>query len=275
MSRVEMEEFLRSAEVTGRKTLGVGVTGSERLKLSDGSVEHDAHLQSVNSTRKKFTTGGRTYLNFRDSYKYNIAAYRLDRMLDLGMAPVSVERRLDGEWAAVSWWVDDVQMMELDRIEKGLQPPDGAEWSRQVRRARLFTQWIGNVDANSTNILITDDWDIRLVDFTRAFRRDRVKTSRLPSRIERGLFERLRELTVEGLAGELGDHLTRPELTSLIARRDEIVRHYEELISRRGEAVVLLDATEPTFKPADRVAAADGHFLPGISFGSGDETIVR
>ena len=42
MSRVEMEEFLRSAEVTGRKTLGVGVTGSERLRLSDGSVEHDA-----------------------------------------------------------------------------------------------------------------------------------------------------------------------------------------------------------------------------------------
>ena len=111
MSRIEMEEFLRSAEVRGRKKLGVGVTGSERLKLWDGSVEHYAHFQSVNSTRKKFTTGGRTYLNFRDSYKYNVAAYRLDRMLGLGMAPVSVERRLKGQWAAVSWWVDDVQML--------------------------------------------------------------------------------------------------------------------------------------------------------------------
>ena len=275
MSRVEMEEFLRSAEVRGRKKLGVGVTGSQRLKLSDGTVEHDAHFQSVDSTRRKFTAGGRTYLNFRDSYKYNIAAYRLDRMLGLDMAPVSVERRLDGEWAAVSWWVDEVQMMEIDRIEKGLQPPDGVKWSRQVRRARLFTQWIGNVDANATNILITNEWDLRLIDFTRAFRSNRVDLAKLPSRIERDLFERLQELTVAELEGELGDLLTRPEFKSLIARRGEIVRYYSDLISQRGEAIVLLEATEPTSSLAGRVATADGHFLPGITFRSDDEVIVR
>jgi len=91
----------------------------------------------------------------------------------------------------------------------------------QVRRARLFSQWIGNVDANATNILITNNWDLRLIDFTRAFRRDRVNVSKLPSRIERVLFDRLSE----DLQGELGDQLSRPELKSLIARRDDIVRH--------------------------------------------------
>jgi tetrahydromethanopterin S-methyltransferase subunit H len=102
-----------------------------------------------------------------------------------------------------------------------------------------------------------------------------VNVSKLPSRIERVLFDRLSELTVADLQGELGDQLSRPEIKSLIARRDDIVRHYSDLIIERGEAIVLLEETEPTSSFAGRVATAAGRFLPGITFGSGDEIIVR
>ncbi len=52
-----------------------------------------------------FTSAFGTELNFRDSYKYNIAAYRLGRLLGLDMIPPSVERKVGGTYTAVIWWI--------------------------------------------------------------------------------------------------------------------------------------------------------------------------
>ena len=40
----------------------------------------------------EFKSNRGTEFNFRDSWRYNVAAYRLDRLLELGMIPPSVER---------------------------------------------------------------------------------------------------------------------------------------------------------------------------------------
>ncbi len=170
LSRAEMENFLLTAEVVERRSLSVGITGSERATLTDGRLTHDAHIQIVDVWKLSYTTSQGTELNFRDSYTYNIAAYRLDKLLDLRMVPVSVERKVGGETAAVTWWVDDVLMMERDRFLKKIQPPELTSWNDQMYQVRAFNALVYNTDPNLGNVLITKDWKLWMVDFTRAFR---------------------------------------------------------------------------------------------------------
>lgn len=116
-SDAEKEQFLLTAKIVKSKRLDIGVTGSLRATLSDGKVTHDAHIQTVNVRKRKHESAAGVEYAFRDSFKFNIAAYRLDRLIGLGMVPVSVEREFKGEPAAFTWWVDDVMMMEKDRYQ--------------------------------------------------------------------------------------------------------------------------------------------------------------
>jgi hypothetical protein len=97
----QQREFLRSAEVVSSRPIGKGITGSLRLTLSDGKITHDAAFQSIDDRasdedrRQMRRRAGE--LNFVDSYKYNIAAYEIARLLGVDdMMPVTVPRRYQG-----------------------------------------------------------------------------------------------------------------------------------------------------------------------------------
>src|SRR5690242_20674569 len=64
-SRAEMEQFLMNAEVVQRKALGQGVTNSEKAVLSDGKLQHEAHIQSIDVQNNTFTSSRGTELNFK------------------------------------------------------------------------------------------------------------------------------------------------------------------------------------------------------------------
>ena len=244
LSDAEKEEFLRTAKVVDRTGLDVGITRSERASLDDGSLTHDAHIQTIDQFRRGATTLRRSIeVNFQDSYKFNIAAYRLDRLINLNMVPVSVERRVNRTKAAVTWWVDDVQMMELDRHEKKIRPPDVSAWNDQMYNVRVFTELIFNTDPNLGNLLITDDWQIRLIDFTRAFRRSKRlrPTKNFGPRIDRRVYEGLQDLDQETLKRVMDGLLTRPQIAGLLARRDIIVEYFDGEIAKKGEAAVICD----------------------------------
>lgn len=238
----EMEQFLQTATIGKAKRNSVGVTGSLRATLEDGAFSHDAHIQTVDVFKQRFDTPEAVEINFHDSYRYNIAAYRLDRLIGLNMVPVSVARKIDGKKASVTWWVDDVQMMEVTRVQQGTLPPDPAAWNDQMYQMRVFTQLVSNSDLNQGNVLITSDWTIRLVDFTRAFRV--FKKLRDPGqlvRIDRRLYEGLRQLDKKTLKTELGDLLSELEINALLARRDEIVGQFEAKARQMGEAAAFCD----------------------------------
>jgi hypothetical protein len=57
-------------------------------------------VQTVDIRKPVFQTDRGSELNFRDSYKYNIAAYEIAKMLDIDTVPVSVERKIHGQLAA-------------------------------------------------------------------------------------------------------------------------------------------------------------------------------
>ena len=242
LSDAEAEKFLLEAKIIRSRGVSTGITGTRRATLSDGRLTHDASIQTVDIRKMSFQTARGTELNFRDSYRYNIAAYRLDRMLNLGMIPVSVERKVAGETAAVTWWVDDVLMMERRRFQKKIEPPDRAAWNDQVHQARIFNELVYNTDANLGNLLITKDWELAMIDFSRAFRTR--KNLRAPenianTRIDRRFYDGLRQLSEEALTSQLGDVLRKSEIQGLLARRDRIVGHFEQEIARKGEAAVI------------------------------------
>jgi hypothetical protein len=247
----EKERFLATAEIIERETLPTGVTESERATLSDGERTHDAHVQTVDVYRRKFKTPRRTHLDFRDSYRYNVAAYRVDRLLGLYMVPVSVERTVGGKRAAVTWWIEDVAMSVLEKHRQHIDPPDMRAWSQERFQGRLFNQLIGNIDAHLGNHLITTDWKLWLVDFTRAFRPHK----KLPKPEELGCVEpsllaALRGLSREALEEATGDVLAGRERKSLLARRDRLLEHYERRLEAEGESLVFCQRTGGGAEPA-------------------------
>ena len=242
LSQTEKEEFLRTAKVVRAKTLPDGITRASLATLSDGELTHDAQIQSINEFKQVFATSFGTELNFRDSYKYNIAAYRLARLLGLDMVPPSVERKIRGTRAAVTWWIDDYLMTEKDRFFKKVDPPNRDRWNRQMYVVRVFDQLIYNVDRNLGNLVITADWDLWMIDHTRSFRlHKRLKDEVNLVRCDRMLLDALRKLDRATLTNELRPFLTKSEIEALLARRDRIVEIFDAKVAASGEANVLYD----------------------------------
>lgn len=238
----QKEKFLLNAKIVRTETLGAGVTLSSRAELVRDGVKHDAQLQDVEISKPSYPTPRGYELNFRDSYKFNIAAYRLNRLLGLGMVPVSVSRVVRGKPNAVTWWVDDVEMTEKTRYLKKLNPPDRAQWNQQMHTVRVFDQLIYNTDRNLGNLVITDTWRIWMIDHTRAFRiHERLDQPQNLLKCGRELFAVMKALTREELDRELGDSLTKTEIRALLARRDLIVALFEDKVREKGESAVLFD----------------------------------
>ena len=138
LTRAQMEQFLTNARIVGERPAPKGITHTRRLVLTDGKWTHDAHVQDIDVYKAEVRTKDGIEKNFRDSYKFNIAAYRVDKMMDLGIVPACVPREVDGKPAAVDWWVDDVQSTKRRRRAAG-RAPDGNDWSRQLNIIRDST----------------------------------------------------------------------------------------------------------------------------------------
>ena len=237
-----MDRFLKTAPIVNQKVLDSGTTASIRATLSDGRITHDAHIQFIDIFRPVFRgSEGTIEKNFRDTYKFNIAAYRLARLLGIAhMVPMSVEREINGKFGSVTWWLDDVWITEAERRDKKIKPPATQEWSDQLNIVRVFDQLIYNTDRNQGNLLITQDWKLYLIDHTRAFRvhRTLLKPESL-GRCDYRLLESMKALNTVTLKRELGPYLRAEELAGLLARRDLVVQHFDNEINTKGRDAVL------------------------------------
>ena len=241
LSCEEMEAFLRTAKIGTQRDIPTGVTLPKRATLDDGKVKHDAVIQPKHETRTSYTTTRGTELNFKDWWEFNVAGYELAKILDLNMVPPYVARKVGGKGASLTWWVDHA-MMEKDRLSRKLQPPDLESWNRQMYTARVFGQLISNSDANLTNFLITSDWQLWMIDFTRAFRAGKdIPNSKDLVQCDRKLLAKLRELNKPLLQQRLKSYINNMEMDALLARRDKIVAFFDQEIAAKGEAIVLFD----------------------------------
>ena len=241
----QMRDFLKTAKIIRSRTTSKGITAPKRLTLSDGVITHDAVFQSVDErqTVANLTGGGRqakTELNFVDSYRYNLGAYAVAGLLGLDhMMPVHVERRWSGAVGSISWFAESI-MDESDRLKKKIQPPKPTDWNNQMYRMRIFTALVRDTDRNLTNVLISPDWKVIMIDFSRAFRlQPELMYSKDLAKMDRALLPRLEALTKDGVKQAVGDWLTSAEIDAMMKRRDLLVAHFKKLIADLGEEKVL------------------------------------
>jgi hypothetical protein len=233
----QQEQFLKTAKVVRTRAAGKGVTGTLRATLSDGVFTHDASIQTVDISMTEFRSNRGTELNFKDTWRYNVAAYRLNRVLQLGNIPPSIERTYNGKTGAFTWWVDEVLMDEGERLKKKHQSPDALAWNQQMWHVRLFDQLIQNVDRNLGNLLIDKSWSVWMIDHSRAFRLSSdLRAAKNLTKVERSALERLKALDLETVNKEVGDYLTSFEKRAMMQRRDAIVALFE-----KGGAAMIYD----------------------------------
>jgi hypothetical protein len=173
---------------------------------------------------------------FWDAHQSEIAAYELDRLLGLDMVPVTVERRVGSELASVQMWVEGCRMIkDVDQAAC----PNPVAFAKQVCRQRVFDNLVANIDRNAGNILVDGQWDIILIDHSRAFASNRMPFEKEMTRIDREMLAKLKALDEASLMKTvrpwlLGDGSVR----DILKRRDKIVARFEKLARKRGEAAV-------------------------------------
>ena len=228
MTDAELEELLRAGPVVASEEIGTGVTKPKRLTLRKGDREEYAVFKYEDTDpgleRKRFVSRRH---NDSDRYQYDPAAYRLDRMIDLQMVPVSVIRTVDGTEGSVGAWIPDA-INERDRLEQQIPFEGYCAKDEQYRLRFLFDVLIYNEDRNLTNIMWTrKDFMLRFIDHSLAFR----STTKRPKQYRKielrlsDLFEkRLRALTEESLSAELSGWLNPQQINAIIDRRDLILK---------------------------------------------------
>jgi hypothetical protein len=241
LTQEQEAQFLLNAKVVNSKQSGKGTTHPSRLTLSDGQLTHDASFQTINEHKSvmKFDDG-RTEVNFVDSYHYNIAAYELAKLVGMDdMIPVYVERKWNGQEGSLSWWIP-WKWDEAMRHQQNLHPPDPDAWNKQMYKVRVFDQLIYDTDPNLTNVLITADWKIWRIDFTRAFRLQHdLRDPKDLVMCDRQLLEKLRQLDGDQVLEKTKPHLNKSEVKAVMARRDKIVNTFQKLVAQKGEGGVL------------------------------------
>jgi hypothetical protein len=240
LSATEMEKFLLDGRIVKKKESSKGVTQAYRVTLSNGVVTHDAQVQNVDIAKAFFDVGPKhTEVNFKDSFRYNVAAYRLAMLLGLDNVPMSVERKVDGKPAAVTWWLDGV-MDEGDRQKKKISHSNSLRASDYYGVMFVFDELIQNRDRNAGNIVWSPDSKMWLIDHTRAFRlgKDFLNPANL-TRVERTLFGKLRTLDQQAFTESIGKTLTKDEIEALFVRRDKLVELFEQKIASLGEDKIL------------------------------------
>jgi hypothetical protein len=209
----EIEEHLRTAECVSLETLGpkekLGPNRTVRCTVRPGGPFARMAWRSVPPG---------DYRGFRESYKAEIAAYAMDKLLGMDMVPPCVERQLQGSTGAAQLWVEDVSGVKAGDVAGG-SPRD--DWETQLAQMTMFDDLIGNRDRNLGNMLRDARWSLILLDHSRAFGTS-TELPRKLSRIDPGYWARIEGLTRDRLDTALRSWLGEAEIQAILDRREKM-----------------------------------------------------
>ncbi len=214
----EIEAYIKTAAIVGMEDLKVGVTRPRRATLTPGGPVAAIAWKPIKPGR---------YSGYWESYKSEIAAYELDKLLGLNMIPPTVEKRVQGELGAAIMWASPTKSFkDLGGVpgQGGIAgpPPAGiATWVRQLTRAKMFDNLIGNTDPNLGNWLVDPAWNLILIDHTRAFTGTRDLYHQL-MQVDQELWDKMKALDEPTLTTAIGPWLERDGMRGLLQRRDRM-----------------------------------------------------
>ena len=222
----DIEAHLKRASVERIEEIGTGVTRPRRAYLSP--------REPVASATWKVLPPGRRS-GYWESYKSEIAAYELDKVLGLDMVPPAVEREINGETGAAIMWIEGTRSVK----QTGGKMPAGAEWAKASRKLMMFDNLIGNPDRNAGNILLGVPGEFILIDHSRAFVADK-KLRHKFERVDAALWDRIRSLTPEDVKRALGTWLDDRAIDAMIERRNLMAAAVDKLVAQKGAEAVII-----------------------------------
>jgi len=245
--RPAREEFLRTAEIVRFEEIGEGVTKPFKLYLRKDGLELKAAWKNPQGLQQGFLEG----------WQYEIAAYRLDKLIGLNMVPPAVEREFQGQPGALVLWAENKYSL-LKIMEDGIPIPDQAKDHTEKMKwlTRAWDSLIANEDRTQQNILYTEDWRVVIFDHSRAFRcqgefakrlmfgRDGIKKQEngepfLFRRVPTWFVDRIKTLTFDGIRGAVGTTLTDKEIKAILVRRDLLLKEIAGMVREQGREAVL------------------------------------
>jgi hypothetical protein len=225
----DFEQAMRTGTVARMESVPVGVTKPQRARL-------DPSTPVASFTWKPLKPGYQK--GFIESYRAEIAAYQLDRMLELQMVPPVVERTIDGQKGAALYWIENTTGWNVKNPPKGPEPA----WSRQLTRMKMFDLLVANIDRNQGNLIYDADWHLFLIDHSRAFTGKKNLKGIAPlAYVDRGLWTRMQALTFESLKTGLGQWVSDDDLRALLTRREAMAKEIGKMVARRGEGSVFVN----------------------------------
>jgi hypothetical protein len=222
----EFEEFIRTAPFVRIEEVPIGVTKPKRAYFGPGGLVESVAWKVLPPSIQS---------GFWESYKSEIAAYELDKLLGLGMVPPVVEKRHNSQLGAAILWLSPVHPWREMEAK-----PKPRTWDRQAIDMKMFDDLIGNKDRNAGNFLIDDEWHLFLIDHSRAF----ISSKELPwplVHVDRPLWKRMLALDEPALTTALGAWVGRGEIRAILARRDRMKAAIDALVKKHGEAAVFVD----------------------------------
>lgn len=221
-----IEAHMKTGTVTSVEDIGTGVTRPRRAHLSPA--------EPVDSFAWKVLPPGMRN-GYWESYKSEIAAFELDKLLGMHVVPPAVERTMNGETGAAIMWIDGLQSVK----QTGGQVPSGEIWGKAIRRMLMFDDLICNRDRNAGNILIGQPGELILIDHSRAFITDKGLPQKL-ERVDAELWGRMTALTRADLARTLGSLIDDKAIDAMVVRRDKMVTEVNKLVKKKGRALVVI-----------------------------------
>ncbi|HRP85956.1 MAG TPA: metallophosphoesterase [Gammaproteobacteria bacterium] len=220
MSDAELEDFLRTAEVTLVEDLAEGVTRPQRLTLERDGRTMRAVFKTVdtNPGLERQRRWSREH-DLADRHIYDVVAYRLDRILGVDMVPVAVEREVNGRSGTAQYWVPN-SINENQRRAQEIPRSSDCSFAPQFNIMNAFDLLIFNTDRNLGNILYDEDQHIWLIDHTRAFGTRRGEPAMLRNAqvvITPDLAAMLEQVTEENLE-PLKPYLHARQISALVTR---------------------------------------------------------
>ena len=229
MSDAEIEELLRNGRIVAQEDIGTGITKPKKLTLQLGDRTEYAAYKNMDEEPglQNRSTFSRRRHNDSDRYVYDPAAYRIDRLIDLQMVPVSVLREVDGEEGTVGVWIPD-GINERDRLEQEVAFGGYCAKDEQYRMRFIFDVLIYNTDRNLTNIIWTKkDWQLRFIDHSLAFKIDEKRPKqyrKIELRMSDLMERKLKALNQAQLEAEVSEWLHPRQIEAIMARRDLILK---------------------------------------------------
>lgn len=223
-----LETALREGRIVDKRPVGEGITRPWRFTLEHEGRRLDAIFKDVEkriagrSKERNFAT--EPY--FVDSYRFERAAYLVDRMLGLGLVPPTVLREVEAREGSMTLFVEHtVQQAKWE--EEHAEGRPSTRLIQQLEMMRLLDALILNTDRNGFNLLVgVEDLSLHAIDHSRSFRFAATLERSLrehPPRAPDSVYRRLAALDPARVHEQLDPLVGRQRVNALLARRDMLI----------------------------------------------------